>query len=152
VCQVIGYTQGVDSTEQGDEIVWRLLGLFRRMNEEFEKVAVDAGLTMAEAGALRRLSAPISMREVADTMGCDASYVTLLTDGLEAQGLVDRVPDVRDRRIKQLVLTAKGRRVRRALTGKVLATSPALVPLDEAERAQFLELLRRLEAPDGHCT
>jgi len=107
---------------------------------------------MAEAGALRRLSEPVSMREVADTMGCDASYVTMLTDGLEAQGLVDWVPDARDRRIKQLVLTAKGRRVRRSLTGKVLATSPALVPLDEAVRAQFLELLRRLDEPNGHCS
>jgi DNA-binding MarR family transcriptional regulator len=135
----------VDSDARDDEIVWRLLDLFRRMNEGFEKVAADAGLSTAEAGALRRLDKPTSMRTVAEAMGCDASYITLLTDRLEAAGLVDRVPDERDRRIKQLVLTAKGRRVRRSLTGKVLATSPALVPLDTGEREQFLTLLRRLD-------
>jgi DNA-binding MarR family transcriptional regulator len=134
----------VDSDGQDDEIVWRLLDLFRRMNEGFEKVAAEAGLSTAEAGALRRLDEPASMRTLADAMGCDASYVTLLTDRLEALGLVDRIPDDRDRRVKQLVLTVKGRRARRSLTAKVLATSPALVPLDRAGRKQLLMLLRRL--------
>jgi DNA-binding MarR family transcriptional regulator len=134
----------VSSDTQDDEIVWRLLDLFKRMNEGFEKVASEAGLSTAEAGALRRLEKPTSMRTVADAMGCDASYITLLTDRLEAQGLVERVTDDRDRRVKQLVLTAKGRRVRRSLTGRVLATSPALVPLDAVGREQLLELLRQL--------
>jgi DNA-binding MarR family transcriptional regulator len=134
----------VDSDALGDEIVWRLLNLFRRMNEVFEEVATDAGLSTAEAGVLRRLDKPASMRSFADAMGCDASYITLLTDRLEALGLVDRVPDPQDRRVKQLSLTAKGRRARRSLTKRVLATSPALVPLDAAAREQLLELLRRL--------
>jgi DNA-binding MarR family transcriptional regulator len=134
----------VKAEAQGDEIVWRLLDLFQRMNEGFEKVAAESGLTMAEAGALRRLDGPVSMRMVADAMGCDASYITLLTDRFESLGLVDRVPDDRDRRVKQLVLTAKGRRVKNSLTERVLATSPALVPLNATDRAQFLDLLRRL--------
>ena len=140
----------MDFDAQDDEIVWRLLDLFRRMNEAFEKVAVDAGLSTAEAGALRRLEKPVAMRTVADAMGCDASYITLLTDRLEAQGLVDRVPDAADRRVKQLVLTAKGRRARRSLTARVLATSPALAPLDAAGREQFLKLLRRLGDEGDH--
>ncbi len=134
----------MDPDELSDEIVWRLLDLFRRMNDGFEKVATEAGLSTAEAGALRRLDKPTSMRSFAEAMRCDASYITLLTDRLEALGLVDRIPDDQDRRVKQLVLTAKGRRTRRSLTGRVLATSPALVPLDAAAREQFLELLRRL--------
>lgn len=140
----------MDSDSNSEEIVWRLLDLFRRMNVGFEKIATEAGLSTAEAGALRRLDKPTSMRSFADAMGCDASYITLLTDRLETLGLVDRIPGEQDRRVKQLTLTAKGQRVRRELTEQVLATSPALVPLDVAEREQFVALLRRLGNEGTH--
>jgi hypothetical protein len=140
----------VDSDENGEEIVWRLLDLSRRMNAGFEKIATDAGLSTAEAGALRRLDKPTSMRSFADAMGCDASYITLLTDRLETLGLVKRIPGEQDRRVKQLTLTAKGQRTRRALTRQVLATSPALMPLDAADREEFVGLLRRLGTEGMH--
>ena len=50
--------------------------------------------------------------------------------GSEALGLVDRLPDDRDRRVKKLVRTAKGATRSALLDPEVLATSPALVPLD----------------------
>lgn len=127
---------------QGDEIVWRLLDLHRRMRNQFEAVAAEFDLTAPDAGALRHLDRPYSMREFADAIHCDASYVTILTDRLDALGLVERIPDSNDRRVRQLVLTEKGEQTRRALTERVLETSPALVDLDADGRAAFLELLR----------
>src|SRR6266700_1395732 len=50
----------------------------------------------------------IPMRELADHWGFDASYVTSLADALEERGLVERRPHPTDRRVKMLVLTAKG--------------------------------------------
>lgn len=141
--------------EQADEITWRLLDLFRRMQEGFEKAAADVGLSAAEAGALRRLEHPVSMRSVADALHCDASYVTVLTDRLESLGLVERVPDEKDRRVKHLVLTEKGKRTRDDLTKRVHATSPALAQLDAAGRDELLEVLRRLSPefdPSGPAT
>jgi DNA-binding MarR family transcriptional regulator len=129
---------------QGDEIVWRLLELHRRMHQEFERVAAEFELTAAEAGALRRLDRPYSMRAFALAIGCDASYVTLLTDRLDALGLVARVPDEHDRRVRQLVLTEDGKRTRQALTDRVLATSPALVGLDHERQASLIGILREL--------
>jgi DNA-binding MarR family transcriptional regulator len=129
----------------GDEIVWRLLDLHRRMQQEFERVAAEFELSAAEAGALRRLDQPYSMRAFADVIGCDASYVTVLSDRLDALGLVERIPDEHDRRVRQLVLTDKGEQMRRALTDRVLATSPALTNLDEQNRRAFLEFLRGRE-------
>jgi DNA-binding MarR family transcriptional regulator len=126
----------------GDEIVWRLLELHRRMNQEFERVAAEFELSVAEAGALRRLDKPYSMRALADVIGCDASYVTVLSDRLDALGLVDRIADEQDRRVRQLVLTDKGEQIRRALTARVLATSPALTNLDAGDQRAFVELLR----------
>jgi DNA-binding MarR family transcriptional regulator len=129
---------------QGDEIIWRLLDLQRRMHQQFEAVAAEFSLTTAEAGALRRLDQPYSMRSLAEAIGCDASYVTILTDRLDALGLVERVPDESDRRVRQLVLTDKGRQVQRALTERVIATSPALAGLDGEGEGEFLRLLRSL--------
>ena len=126
----------------GDEIVWRLLDLHRRMHQEFERVAAEFELSAAEAGALRRLDKPYSMGAFAEAIGCDASYVTILSDRLDALGLVERVPDEHDRRVRQLVLTDKGERMRRALTDRVLATSPALTKLDEQGRREFVKFLR----------
>ena len=71
--------------------------------------------------------------------------------GSEAPGLVDRLPDDRDRRVKQLVQTAKGRRARRCLTRRVLATGHALVPLDGSGREQLLEWLRQLGGEGHHA-
>ncbi|MBC7443254.1 MAG: MarR family transcriptional regulator [Ramlibacter sp.] len=129
----------------GDEIVWRLLDLHRRMHQEFERVAAEFELSAAEAGALRRLDKPYSMRAFADAIGCDASYVTILSDRLDALGLVQRIPDEYDRRVRQLVLTDKGEQMRRALTDRVLATSPALTNLDAQNRRAFVEFLRGRE-------
>ena len=126
----------------GDEIVWRLLKLNRRMHQEFERVAAEFDLSAAEAGALRRLDKPFSMRAFADAIGCDASYVTILSDRLDALGLLERIPDEHDRRVRQLVLTDKGEQMRLALTERVLATSPALTNLTEQDRREFVEFLR----------
>ena len=130
--------------EQAEEITWRLLHLFRGMQDGFEKAAADVGLSSAEAGALRRLEHPVSMRSVAEALHCDASYVTVLTDRLASLGLVERVPDEKDRRVRQLVLTQEGRRTREELTRRLHASSPALSPLDGAGRDELLDVLRRL--------
>ena len=132
----------MSADNRDDEIVWRLLDLHRRMQHDFEQVAAEFELTAAEAGALRQLDKPYPMRAVADALGCDASYVTILTDRLDSLGLVDRMPDANDRRVRQLVLTPKGDEVRNLLTKRVLATSPALVGLTDERKALLLDILR----------
>ena len=47
----------------------------------------------------------VSMRELADQWGCDASFVTIVTDGLEAAGYAERQVAPHDRRIKTVELT-----------------------------------------------
>jgi DNA-binding MarR family transcriptional regulator len=48
------------------------------------------------------------MRELAERWGCDASFVTVTCDGLEARGLIERRVADHDRRIKMVELTAAG--------------------------------------------
>jgi len=75
------------------------------------------GLTPAESRALISLDpkAGRSMRSLADEWRCDPSNATWLVDRLEHQGLARRVARDGDRRVKAVVLTAKGRRIRSEL-------------------------------------
>lgn len=84
-----------------------------------ERVAVldRLGLTPAESRSLTSLDpkAGRSMRTLADEWMCDPSNATWLVDRLEHQGLAKRVAQDGDRRVKAVVLTPKGKRVRREL-------------------------------------
>lgn len=131
---------------QSEEIIGRMMELSARMHEHFETISVGLGLTRAEGQMLHRLASPRPMRSMADSLNCDASYITALADGLEAQGLVTRQPDPVDRRVRQLMLTERGREVRTEMIRQVHATTPALVGLDAVQREALLGLLRVLAA------
>ena len=93
------------------ELVRRLLfseTLYSRLGD----AATAAGVP--HPGSLKALTGldaerPQSMRALAATMGCDASYVTSLVDTLEALGYVERRPCPDDRRVKLVQVTAEGR-------------------------------------------
>ncbi len=131
---------------QSEEIIGRMMELSSRMHEHFETISAGLGLTRAEGQMLHRLASPRPMRSMADSLSCDASYVTALADGLESLGLVTREPDPADRRVRQLALTEHGRVMRAEMIRQVHATTPALVGLDAAQRDMLLDLLRVLAA------
>lgn len=90
---------------------------------------------------------PLRMGRVAARLGVAARTVTSLVDGLNADGLLRRVPDPSDRRAQLLELTEHGvaflrerRRERLRAVGRVFAA------LDDAERAAFAATLERLVA------
>jgi DNA-binding MarR family transcriptional regulator len=130
--------------QRDEEVVLRLLDLFQRMQQHWESTCAAHGLSPAEGQALHRLDTPAPMRAMAQALHCDASYVTQLTDRLEGAGLVERVADPTDRRVRQLRLTAKGARTRTDLIAASHADSPALAPLADAQRDELLALLRQL--------
>jgi DNA-binding MarR family transcriptional regulator len=131
-------------TQRDEEVVLRLLDLFRRMRAHWESTCAAMGLTPAEGQALHRLDTPVPMRAMADTLHCDASYVTQLTDRLEGAGLVERVADPTDRRVRQLRLTPQGAIARTELIKASHLDSPALAALTEAQRDELLGILRML--------
>ncbi|HUZ20488.1 MAG TPA: MarR family transcriptional regulator [Acidimicrobiales bacterium] len=82
---------------------------------------------------------------LARRLGIDRTVMTYLVDDLERAGLVERRPDVADRRNKQVVATKRGRAVwARTRTRLQLAEGRVLDPLAPAERAEFRRLLARL--------
>ena len=139
----------VGSAVAGEEIVdlvWQLVG---QMRQHFHTRIAELGLSPTQAMALRGLDpdAPVPMGALACTLRCDASNVTGIVDRLEAKGLVERRVAARDRRVKTLVFTAKGRAVRRRLEAALLDESPPVARLTPAEQRVFRELLRRVVTP-----
>jgi DNA-binding MarR family transcriptional regulator len=114
-----------------------------RLRDGLQEAHLNLDLPPAQAQALSVLEGPVPMRELASRLACDASNVTGIVDGLEGRGLVERRPDPRDRRVKQLVLTPEGKRRRAALDADLDRVAAKVFDLPEEEQRTLRELLGR---------
>ncbi|MFF2806313.1 MarR family winged helix-turn-helix transcriptional regulator [Streptomyces sp. NPDC058000] len=120
-------------------------GLAQQIADHVRRRAATLGLTAPQATALRELSGPMSMRELAERMSCEPSNATFVVDKLEKQQLIERRPHPTDRRAKQLVLTPQGTELRARLLTLLNAESP-LAGLTQAEQDALQSLLARAVA------
>ncbi|MFB4315737.1 MarR family winged helix-turn-helix transcriptional regulator [Actinomadura sp. 21ATH] len=123
------------------ELAFRLAG---RIRTGIDRTATGLDLPPAQAQALMHLRSPAPMRELADIMACDASNVTGIVDGLERRGLVQRRPDPRDRRVKNLVLTEEGEAKRDALRAGISEVAAEVFHLPAADRRALRDLFRKM--------
>jgi len=85
---------------------------------------------------------PLPRRDLAARLRCDPSNVTFLADRLEARGLIERVVDGRDRRLKAMRLTPAGVATRARLLAGFASGSP-FARLTVAEQGHLVDLLAR---------
>ena len=90
----------------------------------------------------------VPMRDLADHMGVDASYVTGLADALEERDLVERRPHPSDRRVKMLALTSKGETARRRAAELMYEPPASFAALTASEQRQLRDLLRKVADAD----
>jgi hypothetical protein len=90
------------------EVAPLLPGLEVSVDEIAHSIAAGFGATPSDLVALFKLDGTATMKELAQRMGCDGSFVTAVADALERHGFARREPGERDRRVKNLVLTAEG--------------------------------------------
>ena len=111
----------------------------------------ELDLTPVQAHALRRLDPdePLAMSALADALYCHASNVTGIVDRLESRGLVGRTPGTEDRRVKTLVLTPEGARVRERVIDLLSEPPAVLARLSEREQLELRDILRRALAEDA---
>ena len=122
--------------------------LLGRQRRRFLIAASELELHPAQAGALLQLASPLPMNELAAVLACDNSNVTGLVDRLEARGLVARQANPDDRRVKRIVLTAAGSRLRDQLLERVGRPPAGIERLSPAEQRQLRDLLRRVVDDD----
>lgn len=123
-------------------------GMAQQIAEHLRQRASALGLTAPQATALRELSGPMTMRELAERMGCEPSNATFVVDRLEKQGLIERRPHPTDRRARHLVLTPDGTALRERLLALLGEDSP-LAGLSQDEQRTLQLLLERAIVPGG---
>jgi len=128
-----------------------LLTLADRLRQTWSAHAAAAGLSPAQVTALLTLrpGEAVPMRRLAAALDCDASNLSSLVDRLERRGAVERRPDPDDRRIKALVLTQEGERLRASFWRGVTEDPGPLAPLRKKELRTLMSLLDRLDADHG---
>lgn len=130
--------------------VWELFRiLFGQHRRRFLIAAAALDLHPAQAGALLQLDSPLPMTELAALLACDNSNVTGLIDRLEARGLVARQPSSEDRRVKHVVLTAAGRRLRDRMLARMARPTRGFERLSPDQQRQLGDLLRQVIRDDA---
>jgi MarR family transcriptional regulator, lower aerobic nicotinate degradation pathway regulator len=88
---------------------------------------------------------PASQATLGRRLSIDRSDLHAILNDLEGEGLVERIPDERDRRRNVVALTSRGRAARSRLDRRVDAAQDALLaPLSATERRELRRLLRKV--------
>lgn len=122
-------------------------------NDRRGEVSARLGMSYIRVKALGHLAcAPMSMRDLAESLAVDASYTTVVVDDLESRGLAERRPDPDDRRRKIVAATAAGRRLARQ-SGQIFDEPPAaFAALSAGDLAYLDRIMRVLLSADGSDT
>jgi DNA-binding MarR family transcriptional regulator len=137
----------VGRTDPGSE-AWSLMHWMMVTNKQrLFAMAQEFELAPQQMIALRMLGArPRKMSELAQSLFCDNSNVTGIVDRLEESGLVRREAAEGDRRVKLLVLTKEGERMRVEITKRMAEPPPPIASLSEKDQRALRDILKRAVA------
>lgn len=150
-CQAKCYPRGVSTGWLAEnqlevEIASLVFALTRQMESHHQAIAAEFGLTGPQSRLLVQLGEPVPMGQLAERLDCDPSNVTGLVDRLEARGLLERRVHGTDRRVKHLMLTPAGQRLRSELEARLFAGRPLLARLSRDDQQTLRNLLHRAVA------
>lgn len=123
----------------------RLMGLVLEQRFRWAEVSGQLGITQAGLRALLAIdpNEAQSMRDLAKAVNCDPSYVTAMIDDLERAGLATRQPSESDRRVKTVLLTARGVAALGTARDGLLSPPSQLAQLTRTEQQQLARLLQQ---------
>lgn len=135
-----------DAKEPGDtrELVDQLFRAAHEVERKLALIAARHDLTVQQVMLLRALEQPIPMSTLAEAKGCDPSNVTGLVDRIGRLGLVERLTDSQDRRVRLLSLTPEGTRIRDRIDEELADAIGNSFAGSGSERAQLSRLLREM--------
>jgi MarR family transcriptional regulator, organic hydroperoxide resistance regulator len=130
---------------------WTLLyDLVMTERARLPQIAAEFDVSPAQVHALRVLEpgAEVPMGRLARALGCDASNVTGIVDRLERRGLVERRAQKQDRRVRVLVITGPGARLREQILVRIAQPPAPIARLSDDDRRALCAILRRAAAGD----
>lgn len=130
-----------DPAQEAWELLWRVM---QANKPRFMALAQEMGLAPMQLHALRLIEPGdgVPMSSLAGMLFCDASNVTGIVDRLEARGLIERRPSETDRRVKLLVLTDEGARLRETAYRQMTTPPPAIAELPLKHKRALRDALR----------
>ena len=135
------------SVRQLHEAMVDLFALMSRPQRD-ERLLAEAGVSLDRAlfpllVGIQRYG-PIGVVELADGVGRDHSTVSRQVAELERAGLVERRPSPSDARVRQAVITHKGRKLTDALgAARERLLAPILAEWSDRDFGELVRLLRR---------
>jgi MarR family transcriptional regulator, organic hydroperoxide resistance regulator len=124
---------------------WALLWDVMQANKpRFMALAHELGLSPVQLHTLRIIEpgVEVPMSSLAGKLFCDNSNVTGIVDRLEARGLIERRPAEYDRRVKLLVLTGPGERIRAIAHRQMTQPPPEIAALPLEHKRALRDALR----------
>jgi MarR family transcriptional regulator, organic hydroperoxide resistance regulator len=140
---------GANEPTLNREILDTFGALVKQLAATGQSIAASFRVAPSDLLALVKLDGVVTMKELAQRMGCDASFVTAVADALERHGLAKREPSQRDRRVKNLVLTPEGIAAKERVVQELAERMPWCYALDDAERQCLLGLLKKMLSNPG---
>lgn len=142
-----------DRSELADAAWSSVLGFFMGRRQVLVEVAVEFDLTPGDLQALMALDPdePRPMKALAATFRCDPSNATWMVDRLEQRGIVERRSLPHDRRVRAVVVTGDGRRLRDDVLARLAVAPPEFAALTSHELDTLRCLVTKLTdaASDG---
>ena len=131
-----------------NDLAFRVIGAAHEVEGKLEGALGSIGLSLAKLNVLKALAdtdEPLPLSHLADRCCCVRSNITQLVDRLEAERLVERLPDPADRRSVRAALTPAGRE-RHAEAVRIVGETERQVfaGLGEEDRRALTRLLGRL--------
>jgi len=106
----------------------------------------DFDLFPPQIMVLQTLDRPKPMSEVAGHLACNSSNLTGITDRLEDRNLVERTADPKDRRVKLLVLTPEGEKLREQVVARLIDPPESMSTLTDEDLERLSTILGKFES------
>jgi DNA-binding MarR family transcriptional regulator len=130
-------------------VAFMLSSLGYAISRRFHEVLQPLGLEPGEFALLRAVAASDgeAQNALAERLHISPSWMVAVVDELEQRDLLERRPHARDRRVRNLHLTAAGKKLLRQAERQAEQFDRQVSDqLDEAELQQLLDLLDRVAA------
>ena len=147
--------KGPKSKPDAEDIANRLhsaaIHLLRRLRQE----DTASGLSAPRLSALSVIvfGGPISISDLAAAEQVRPPTISLVVRNLEEEGLVERVPDSKDKRVQRIAATPKGRKLlQQGQQRRVRRLVKDVGAISEADRkllGQAIEIIERIARPSG---
>ena len=147
------YNTYMNSKPKAPAGLFSLLHAAGTAQDHVESKLAAVGLSLAKLAALSVLhdaGESLPLGQLAERLSCVKSNITQLVDRLEADGLVARKPDPKDRRTRLAVMTAAGRKACKEGVRIQQQTERDLFgALTRDEAHQLAALMEKLEPKSG---